>query len=228
MCLAFSVCMVFSILTENQEVLSFLLMSAFTSALMILLSYAPAIISRRMRIVLPVGLQMAMVIFILLAQFFGEILRFYDRIWWWDIMLHGSSGFMLGIVGVLVVYSLNEAIVEKIHPATIMLFAFCFAMTAGAIWELFEFIADYLLGMNMQKSVFTYSEKQTAAFNSEAIKYFNENVKFFSRLGESKTGRVFDAGLVNTMVDFIANTVGALISVISITFYMKNNRKDKK
>jgi uncharacterized membrane protein YjdF len=30
-------------------------------------------------------------------------------------------------------------------------FAFCFALAVGALWEIFEFAMDGLLGMNMQK-----------------------------------------------------------------------------
>jgi len=31
-------------------------------------------------------------------------------------------------------------------------FAFCFAMTIGALWEVFEFGMDQMFGMNMQKT----------------------------------------------------------------------------
>ena len=37
------------------------------------------------------------------------------------------------------------------QPAFVALFAFAFAVTVGALWEILEFAADQLFGANMQK-----------------------------------------------------------------------------
>jgi uncharacterized membrane protein YjdF len=37
-------------------------------------------------------------------------------------------------------------------PIAVALMAFCFAMTIGATWEIFEFAMDELFGFNMQKT----------------------------------------------------------------------------
>ena len=79
---------------------------------------------------------------------------YYVRFWWWDIVLHTGSGFLLGVLGFLLVYVLNEKedIELNLEPKFIAFFAFLFAMGMGAIWEIFEFAMDQLFGMNMQKS----------------------------------------------------------------------------
>jgi uncharacterized membrane protein YjdF len=37
------------------------------------------------------------------------------------------------------------------RPGFIAFFAFCFAIAVGALWEIFEFAMDELVGTNMQK-----------------------------------------------------------------------------
>lgn len=79
---------------------------------------------------------------------------FYVRFWWWDVALHTASGFLLGILGFVLVHVLNEKEDIELHmkPGFVALFAFMFAVGLGAIWEIFEFAVDGLFGMNMQKS----------------------------------------------------------------------------
>ncbi len=78
---------------------------------------------------------------------------FYERIPWWDTMLHTTSGVILGLVGFLFVYLLNEKGDKNVNlsPIFVVIVAFCFAVTMGVFWEFFEFGADRLLGYNMQK-----------------------------------------------------------------------------
>ena len=88
-----------------------------------------------------------------IGKFLGEVRSWYERIWWWDIALHTSSGLLLGLVGFLLVYVLteNERIDLHMRPRFVALFAFLFAVAVGALWEIFEFAMDRMLGANMQK-----------------------------------------------------------------------------
>jgi uncharacterized membrane protein YjdF len=67
--------------------------------------------------------------------------------------LHASSGLLLGIVGFLLIYVLNENERVDVHmrPRFVALFAFLFAVAVGAIWEIFEFSMDSAFGTTMQK-----------------------------------------------------------------------------
>lgn len=67
--------------------------------------------------------------------------------------LHTTSGFLLGIIGFLMVHVLNETEEIGMHmkPGFVAFFAFLFAVGFGVIWEIFEFAMDSFFGMNMQK-----------------------------------------------------------------------------
>lgn len=157
-----------------------------------ILTFYPSILERRFGVYLPNRLQIIITLFIFAAQILGELQDFYERIPWWDIMLHTISGVVLGLVGFLFVYLLNEKgnINVNLSPKFVILFAFCFALTMGVFWEFFEFGADRLFGYNMQK---------------------------FRMPGQD--------GLVDTMVDLIVDTVGAIIACIAGYRYIKK-RKD--
>ena len=102
---------------------------------------------------LPGSLQIIITLFIFGAQYLGEIKNFYDKIPWWDTMLHTTSGIILGVIGFMFVYLLNKSYSNsiKLSPFFVVMFAFCFAVTMGVFWEFFEFSADRILGTNMQK-----------------------------------------------------------------------------
>ena len=117
------------------------------------LTYYPSILAKRFGVYLPKRLEIVITLFIFAAQVLGELNGFYDRITWWDTMLHATSGIVLGIAGFLFVYLLNEKGDANVNlsPIFVVIVAFCFALTLGVFWEIFEFAADRLLGFNMQK-----------------------------------------------------------------------------
>ena len=127
--------------------------TAFLTAMIIAITFFPLLFERRFRIHIPPELQLAAIGFVFASLFLGEIRDYYTRFWWWDMALHTMSGFLLGILGFLLVHIMNET--EKIHvhmkPGFVAFFAFMFALGVGALWEIFEFTMDSLFGMNMQK-----------------------------------------------------------------------------
>lgn len=125
----------------------------FIVALTLVLTFYPNILERRFRVYLPSFIQVIITLFIFAAQYLGEIRNFYERFWWWDIMLHTTSGFILGIIGFMFVYLLNKNYDTNVtlSPIFIALFAFCFAVMIGVLWEVYEFSMDRLVGFNMQK-----------------------------------------------------------------------------
>ena len=120
----------------------------------IVITFLPVILGRRFQVNIPAEFELLAVIFIYASLFLGEIQGYYVRYWWWDTILHTGSGFLLGIIGFLLVFVLNEKREIQLHmkPGFIALFAFMFAMGLGALWEIFEFAMDQIFGMNMQKS----------------------------------------------------------------------------
>ncbi len=153
----------------------------------LVLMFLPQMINRRHRLDLPSGYYYVFIVFLYCAIFLGEIENFFYRYRHWDTFLHTFSGFALGAVGFYVVSFLNDS--EKVHirlsVSFVALFSFCFALAAGAVWEIFEFTADGVLGVNMQK--------------------------FALESGSPLVGR---AAVADTMEDLIVDALGALVFVI--------------
>lgn len=131
----------------------------FTGAVtlaIILVMFLPSALARRFRLEIPAEYEILAVGFVFASIFLGEVRGYYDRFWWWDIALHTLSGLLLGMFGFLLVYVLNatDRIDLQMRPRFVVLFAFLFAVAVGAIWEIFEFSMDQIVGMNMQKAMF--------------------------------------------------------------------------
>jgi hypothetical protein len=113
----------------------------------------PVVVRRGREPLIPAEIQIFVVLFVFATLFLGEVRDYYERIWWWDLALHSSAGILLGLLGFLVVYILNEDEAVDLHmrPSFVALFAFFFATGLGALWEIFEFAMDEIFGLTMQK-----------------------------------------------------------------------------
>ena len=129
-------------------------LNAATTTGVLVLTLLPLVVKRTHEIFIPPEFEALAVVFVFAAVFLGEVRGYYVRFWWWDVVLHTASGFLLGILGFLLVYVLNEKEDLDVHmkPGFVALFAFMFAVGLGALWEIFEFGMDSLFGLNMQKS----------------------------------------------------------------------------
>ena len=125
---------------------------AFSGTLILLLTFAPAMIERRLRLPLPVEFTLLTCIVLFASFVLGEVEDFYERIWWWDLALHGTSALLAGFIGFLAVYVFHMTHRIRIKPLHVAAFTFGFAVTFGTLWEIFEFLMDWYTGTNMQKS----------------------------------------------------------------------------
>jgi uncharacterized membrane protein YjdF len=130
--------------------------AALVTTGIILLTLFPLVLARRYSVYVPPEFALLAIVFVFASLFLGEVHGYYTRFWWWDIALHTASGFLLGIVGFMLVHVLNETaeIDMKMKPGFVAFFAFLFAVGVGALWEIFEFSMDELFGMDMQKAMF--------------------------------------------------------------------------
>jgi len=128
-------------------------LSLFVVSLLLIVLFIPIIFKRRLQVDIPAEFHLTAVLFTFAALYLGEVQHFYQRVWWWDIALHGSAGLLMGIFGFLLIYILNESIRIDIHltPGFIAFFAFTFAVSIGTVWEIFEFSVDEIFQLNMQK-----------------------------------------------------------------------------
>ena len=125
---------------------------AFVALATLALSLAPVVAARWADIHVPPGLITAVVLFVGATLFLGEVFGFYDRFWWWDIVMHGTSAIAFGLIGFVLVFMMFQGDRYAAPPLALAFLAFCFAISIGTAWEIFEFAMDRLFGFNMQKS----------------------------------------------------------------------------
>ena len=129
------------------------LLMLFQCVMGIAVMLLPSLLSHRWNITLSSNVVILYYIFLYCAIYLGEVREFYYRIPHWDSMLHAFSGAMLGALGFVLVDLLNRDshVRVSLSPFFVSVFAFCFALAVGALWEIYEFSFDRLLGLNMQK-----------------------------------------------------------------------------
>ena len=155
----------------------------------------PGLLRRIIRLNIPSVMITVYAVFLYCGIYLGEVRNFYYDIPHWDTVLHIFSGAALGALGFSLVTLLNksESITFSLSPVFVALFAFCFALSLGLVWEIYEFSVDCVLNTNMQK-------------------YALES-------GEVLSGQ---SALMDTMKDLIVDTIGAasmsIIGFISLKY----------
>jgi flagellar biosynthesis protein FliR len=124
----------------------------FLCILALALTFLPSILEKKLKVDYPEEFEIAILFFIFASLFLGDINSFYTRYWWWDLFLHGLSAIILGLLAFSLVYILNKERKISLKPGFIALFAFCFALAMGALWEIFEFLIDSIFKTNLQRS----------------------------------------------------------------------------
>jgi hypothetical protein len=125
---------------------------AFIALATLALSLVPVIVAETLSITLPLPFLIATSIFTIASVFLGEAFDFYEKVWWWDLALHGSSAIGFGLIGFLFIFMLFDGDHFAAPPAALGVLAASVAITVGVIWEIFEFTMDLAFGLNMQKS----------------------------------------------------------------------------
>ncbi len=165
----------------------------------------PSFLYKKFHVTIPSNTIIAYLIFLYAAIVLGEVRSFYYRFEHWDTVLHAFSAGMLGSLGFDVVNFLNKSDTIKLQlsPFFVALFAFCFAISIGVLWEIYEFSFDGILGLNMQK--------------------------FRLEDGTNLIGRL---ALVDTMDDLIIDCIGAfvtsMIGYFGLLHYKKMENKDNQ
>ena len=113
----------------------------------------PSLIEKQFKLDIPSYFEIILVMFVYAAIFLGSLHQFYFKFWWWDKMLHGFSGLILGNIGLFIISYLNSNQNVNIYlsPVFVALFTFCFAVSIGAVWEIFEYSMDKFFGFFMQR-----------------------------------------------------------------------------
>lgn len=94
------------------------------------------------------SLWLLFVVFAFFASFLGTIMRFYENIWWYDLAMHTVFGYIGCLIGLF--FACKLADIYALRPLFVALFCFCVSLMFAAMWEVFEFTGDLLLGNNAQ------------------------------------------------------------------------------
>lgn len=141
------IAMVGNIITSNW-------LNLLSAIFTLILTFIPSAIAEKKHIYLITEFHLIILVFLFASMYLGEYHDYYLKYWWWDIMLHTFSGVILGYIGLILIYTLNnkKKINVVLSPTFIALFSLTFAVSIGAFWEIFEFAMDNIFNMNMQKS----------------------------------------------------------------------------
>ncbi len=202
----------------------------FVCTLSLILFLVPAFVEKNFGIELPSALEIIILLFIFSAEILGELSSFYTKVPMWDTMLHTINGFLCAAIGFSLVDLLNrnERFKFKLSPLYLSIVAFCFSMTIGVMWEIFEFSMDYLLNIDMQKDFIVHSINSVKLDpdnmnNVVSITGITDVVVNGKSLG---LGGYLDIGLIDTMKDLIVNFIGAVVFSIIGFFYIKSRGKN--
>lgn len=122
-------------------------------------------------------------IFIFISEFLGCIVNLFKYISWFDTFSHFVSGIYFFIIGIKILRIMEKY--DNKNTFFNILFAIAISLSSACIWEIFEFSADTLFGMNLQHNI--------------------------------------DTGVIDTMEDIIACTLGAFLSGITYKIYKKES-----
>jgi len=135
---------------------------------------------------------------IVLFAILGDGFKFYQKFFWWDLLLHFVAGICFVSIGLGI-----AKCVPNLKLKHMLFFAFLFALSLHVFWELFEFICDLLFDLNMQRWHYDPHLPDT-----------------YGRIITERT-----PGVIDTMTDFIANISGAFLMCIG---YLLKNRYSKR
>ena len=210
--------------------------SVFICVLTLFLFVLPSIASSILKITLPSVLEIIILLFIFSAEILGELNSFYIRIPHWDTMLHTINGFCCAAVGFALVDMLNRntKFSLKLSPLYLAIAAFCFSMTIGVLWEVFEYSADTFFGKDMQKDTVVSAINSTMLDPTKSNKVVQisdiSDVVIVHSDGSEEAlgvGGYLDVGINDTMKDLIVNLIGAVVFSVIGYFYVKTKGKGK-
>lgn len=150
-------------------------------------------------------------VFVLSTEILGQIYHFYTRVWYFDIIMHTFSSFIISYLSYYLLRFFGD-----INKMLLLLFIFSFAMMIESVWEISEFCIDRVFNQDMQKD--TIINEITSTYFSTSgdtpVKLKVNDVIVDGISFYSKYGGYIDIGLYDTISDMVCALVGSGIFII--------------
>lgn len=133
------------------------------SVIALVMLVIPWVVEKLGRLVIPADCRFLYYIFCFAAIELGSALDGYDRISWWDLLLHAASGALLAFLGLFIYNGLrhNQGQIPLEEEKLAIIFMNLLATTAAAFWEYYEFCLDTFFGFNAQYSAAGVTDTMT-------------------------------------------------------------------
>ena len=150
----------------------------------------------------------------IIGTFFGNFLNAYAHVFKYDRILHFLSGPLAVLAGYYVVKAIVSTPTQpKIPSATLAsCFSFCFSFLIICMWEITEFVGDYLFGTQNQS--FYYAP-------------FDDDI-WFKIFGHGALGGEGQFPLWDTMMDMIDATLATIVSAVVLYAVLRLLEKHKE
>lgn len=153
-------------------------------------------------------LQLLIYIFLFGSLIGGEVYYLYSKIWFFDIILHILSSFIISWLFIYVVKMFKS----NINNILLILCIFSFSMMVASMWEITEFSIDNLFDVDMQKDTII-KEINSVLLSDDGNKVVRKTVSSMT-IGDYIIDGYLDIGLYDTMEDIICAVLGSLFFII--------------
>lgn len=196
--------------------------SAVLAIITLIMFLIPSFIERKLLFEIPDIIESMLLVSIFASVILGEISFYYVLIPHFDSILHVLNGFSTAAIGYSFINYINHGrkLTMILSPSFTILYIICFAVTAGVMWEFFEFFGDSVFGKDMQKDVYI-NQINSILLNPEEL---NEPARISIDsvvINGVKWQAYVDIGLIDTMKDMLLNFGGAVVFVVYAYFRVK-------
>lgn len=193
-----------------------ILMSLVTMALTAL----PVLLEARWGLAMSGGVYIFSLLYAL-GPMLGTNLHLYFHVSWWDTLLHFAGGIVFALLGSYLLVLLKEDCRQMILVRG--LFALCFSMAIAVAWEFCEYGCDRIFGLDSQQdtylpSITSYELSPEVGETGILVNITKVEINGVDMGWEG----YLDIGLIDTMEDMMAESVGAL--VYALAFVAGNGR----
>ncbi len=150
---------------------------------------------------------------ILLSLVFGEMLRVYETIPFWDTILHVFAAIQLVVLGFVVALKgdRKRGQVREDSYKEELVFAFMFSVCMLVLWEMYEWACDNLFLANMQKAIpYDWQDHVLSEGNLDSTITDQQIADYY------RTRAGYAYALQDTMKDLLVDALGALCGALFI------------